>query len=88
MTAWKSFINDIDNFREKWLKQMESDDIWIRNKAKQFLKITDGSVNLIEEFNINLMLKILESIEIFEDGRIMVRFYAGSELENDFSSTA
>ena len=81
ITAWNSVIDDIENYREKWLKQIESEDIWVREKAKQFLEIADREIEAIEEFNIDLMLRVLECIEVFEDGRLKVRFYDGSEVE-------
>ena len=45
------------------------------------MEITDRRLGPIEEFDVNLMLKVLECIEVFEDGRLAVRFYDGSEVE-------
>ena len=83
ISAWNSVIENIDNYREKWILQSESDDTWVREKAKQYLEISDRGIRLIEKFDIDLMLKVLECIEIFEDGRLIVRFYDGSDVEHD-----
>ena len=81
IAAWNSVIGDIVNYREKWILLSKGEDIWIREKAKQFLEIADREIEAIEEFNIDLMLRVLECIEVFEDGRLKVRFYDGSEVE-------
>ena len=41
----------------------------------------DAAVGTIEEFDPALMMAVMDHITVFEDGRLKIKFYDGTEFE-------
>lgn len=78
--AWNHIIENREHFMEKWYEQMESDDLLISFKARQFIKLMENAAS-IKNMDLELMLKTLNNIKVFEDGMLLVRFMEGTEIE-------
>lgn len=80
IVAWNTIIENLTACREKWHQQLESDDLLTVYRAEDFLKLTN-TADPINKFNINLMLRVLDHITIYESGDIIINFLDGTEIE-------
>lgn len=78
--AWNHIVDNREQFMEKWHEQMESDDLLIPFRVLQFIELAEN-VDRIENIDLDLILRTLDYIKVFEDGKLLVRFMEGTELE-------
>lgn len=65
---------------EKWKVGLKSENILVRYKSKQFIKIIENA-DPIKEFNLNLFLKLIEKLTVFDGKKIIVSSLDGTEIE-------
>ncbi len=65
---------------EKWKVGLKSENVLVRYRSKQFIKIIEKA-KPIKEFDVNLFLKIIEKLTVFEGEKIIVSLLDGSEIE-------
>lgn len=67
------------NYQESWQDNIKGDDVLIRYKAR--LVMQHAAAGTINEFDLELMLAVMDHITVFEDGRLQIKFYDGTEFE-------
>jgi DNA invertase Pin-like site-specific DNA recombinase len=78
--TFNAMIENKDYFMEKWKEHFKSENVLVRYKAKQFIKIIEN-VEPIKEFDLDLFFKIAEKMTVFEGKRIVVSLLDGTEIE-------
>lgn len=67
------------DYQEKWKSNFESDDVLLRYKTRLIMK--QAAAGQIKEFTPELMMAVMDHITVFEDGRLQIKFYDGTEFE-------
>ena len=80
INTFNAIIENNDYFMEKWEKGISSENILVRYRSKQFIKIIKEAEQ-IKEFDVNLFLKIIEKMTVFEGEKIIVSLLDGTEIE-------
>jgi hypothetical protein len=79
--AFNAVVENKGYFMEKWQQVMESeDDILKRVTAKRFIQIF-SKAKLIDQFEMDLYIKLVEKIVVYDAGRLVVSLLDGSEIE-------
>jgi site-specific DNA recombinase len=65
---------------EKWKDGLQSENILVRYKTKQFIEIIKEA-EVLKEFDIDIYYKIIEKIIVFEGNKIIVTLLDGTEVE-------
>lgn len=78
--SWNEIVNNQEDYNEHWQENLQSDDILLRCKTKLLMKRVN-KVGALKIFNPELMLAVMNSIIVYEDGRLKIKFYDGSEFE-------
>lgn len=73
-------VQNKDYFMEKWKERLQSDNVLVRYKARQFIKMLEKA-KLIEEFDIDLFFRIVEKMTVFDGEKVIVSLMDGSEVE-------
>lgn len=60
--------------------QANGDDLLTAYKAKDFLKLTENAES-ITKVDTDFMIRVLDNITIYENGKIIIKFYDGTEIE-------
>lgn len=77
--SWNEIVEHQEEYRETWETNINSEDVLLRYKTRLLIKhITAGA---IEEFDPVLMMAVMDHITVFEDGRLQILFYDGTEFE-------
>lgn len=77
--SWNEIVEHQEEYREKWETNINSEDVLLRYKTRLLIKhIAAGA---IEEFDPVLMMAVMDHITVFEDGRLQILFYDGTEFE-------
>ena len=72
-------VENKDYFMGKWRKRLESDNVLVQYKAKQFIEILADNQG-IEKFAVDLYFALAEKITVYDD-RLVVSLLDGTELE-------
>lgn len=80
ISVFNTLVENRDYFIEKWKVGMESENVLVRYKARQFIKII-SDVKQIKEFDIDLYFKIIEKMIVFEKDKVVVTLLDGTEVE-------
>lgn len=80
INTFNVIIENKDYFMEKWKDALKSEDVLVRYKSKQFIKIIEKA-DPIKEFDVNLFLKLTEKLTVFEGEKIVVSLLDGTEIE-------
>lgn len=80
INTFNAIIENKNYFMNKWKEGLRNDNVLARYKSKQFIKIIEKS-EPIEEFDVNLFLKVIEKMTVFEGGKIIVSLLDGTEIE-------
>lgn len=73
-------IENKNYFMEKWKLGLKSENLLVRYKAKQFMRIIENA-EPIEEFDMDLFFRIIEKITVFQGEKIVVSLLDGTEIE-------
>ena len=77
--SWNEIVEHQADYQERWQKNIQGDDVLLRYKTKLVMKHAEAGT--INEFDSALMMAVMDHITVFEDGRLKIRFYDGTEFE-------
>ena len=80
INTFNAIIENKDYFIEKWKENFKSKNVLVKYKAKQFIKIIEKA-DPIKEFDVNMFLKLIEKMTVFEGEKIIVSLLDGTEIE-------
>ena len=80
INTFNAMIENKDYFMEKWKEELKSENVLVRYKEKQFIKIIENA-ELIEKFDMDLFFKIIEKLTVLESKMIIVTLLDGTEIE-------
>lgn len=80
INTFNAIIENKDYFMEKWKDGLKSENVLVRYKSKQFIKIIEKA-EPIKEFDVNLFLKLIEKMTACEEEKIIVSVLDGTEIE-------
>jgi len=80
INTFNAMVESTDYFLGKWRERLESENLLVRYKAKQFIEIITDAV-AIQEFDINLYFALVEEITVYDGGRLIVSLLDGTEIE-------
>lgn len=75
--AWNGILENKEYFLQKWEEQGASEDLLIRYRTKDFCELVNGVVEMKPDF----VLRVLDCIKVFENGKLLVVFLDGTEIE-------
>lgn len=77
--SWNDIVNCQTEYKETWEANIKGEDILLRYKTRLVMqRVAAGS---IEEFIPDLMMTVMDHITVYEDGRLQIRFYDGTQFE-------
>ncbi|WP_330397106.1 recombinase family protein [Anaerovirgula multivorans] len=82
VNTFNAMIENKDYFMDKWKQRLESDNVLVRYKANQFIRILVDA-EPVEEFDMDLFFRLTEKMTIFEKEKIIVTLLDGIEIECD-----
>ena len=80
INTFNAMIENKDYFMEKWEQRLNSENVLVRYKANQFIKLLEKAKPL-KEFDMDLYFKLTEKMTVVEDKRIIVSLLDGTEVE-------
>ncbi|MBE6087949.1 MAG: resolvase [Clostridium beijerinckii] len=80
INTFNPIIENKNYFMEKWKDSLKSENVLVRYRSKQFIKVIE-KVEQIKEFDVNLFLKLIEKMTVFEGEKIIVNLLDGTEIE-------
>lgn len=78
--AWNGILENEEYFLRKWEEQEKSEDLLEVYRAKDFRELVNWGESL-NEIELELMLKVLDYIKIYENSVLLVKFLEGTEVE-------
>lgn len=64
----------------EWEEKIQSEDLLARFRAMDFMEITKGT-EPIRRLDIDLMLRTVDYIKVYENGMVVTVFLDGTEIE-------
>lgn len=80
MMAWNRLLECRDMLVPEWEEKMQGEDLLVRFRAMDFMEITKEAQPL-QEVDIDLMLRTVEYIRVYESGMVVTVFLDGTEIE-------
>lgn len=80
VNSFNALVENKDYFMEKWKEHLKSDNLLQRYKAKQFMRIIENA-EPIEEFDMDLVFRIIEKMTVFEEQKIVITLLDRTEIE-------
>ena len=80
VNAFNVILENKDYFMSKWKEHLQSDNPLQKYRAKQFINIIIDAEPL-EKFDIELYIRIIEKLIVFEEEKIIMTFLDGTEIE-------
>lgn len=80
INTFNAIIENKGYFMDKWKDGLKNQNVLVRYKSKQFIKIIEKA-EPIKEFDVNLFLKIIEKITMFEGDKIIVSLLDRTDIE-------
>lgn len=77
--SWNEIAGHQDDYQEFWKENIKGEDVLLRYKTRLLMKY--AAAGPIKEFDSELMMAVMDHITVFEDGRLQIRFYDGTEFE-------
>lgn len=77
--SWNEIVEKQTNYQESWQDNIKGDDVLLKYKTR--LVMQHAAAGTINEFDLELMLAVMDHITVFEDGRLQIKFYDGTEFE-------
>ena len=77
--SWNEIVDHQADYQERWQENIRGDDVLLRYKTR--LLMQHAAAGSKKEFDLELMLAVMDHITVFEDGRLQIKFYDGTELE-------
>jgi len=80
VSVFNAIVENREHFIEKWRTGMKSENVLVRYKAGEFIKLFEEA-EVIQDFDIDLYYKVIEKITVYLGNRIIVRLLDGTEVE-------
>lgn len=77
--SWNEIVDYQLDYQERWQENIRGDDVLLRYKTR--LVMQHVAAGPIKEFDLKLMLAVMDYIMVFEDGRLQIKFYDETEFE-------
>ena len=77
--SWNEIVEHQVDYQEKWEANIKGEDVLLRYKTRLLMK--HAAAGTIEEFDPALMMAVMDNITVYEDGRLQIKFYDGTEFE-------
>lgn len=78
--AWNRLLECREMLVPEWEEKMQGDDLLAKFRAMDFMEITKDAQPL-QEVDIDLMLRTVDYIKVYEDGMVVTVFLDGTEIE-------
>lgn len=79
--SWNEIVDHQADYQERWQENIRGDDVLLRYKTR--LVIQHAAAGPIKEFDLKLMLAVMDHITVFEDGRLQIKFHDETEFEEE-----
>lgn len=80
LRAWNRLLECREMLVSAWEKKMRGEDLMARFRAMDFMEITKDT-RPIKELDIDLMLRTVDHIKVYESGMVVTVFLDGTEIE-------
>lgn len=80
LMAWKRLLECRDMLVPEWKEKMQGEDFLAKFRAMDFMEITKDA-QPISELDIDLMLRTVDHIKVYESGIVVAAFLDGTEIE-------
>jgi len=80
VNTFNAMVENKEYFMEKWKKELKSENVLVRYKAKQFMGIL-ADAGIVEDFDIDMYFRIIEKMTVFDGEKIIVSLLDGTEIE-------
>ena len=80
LRAWNRLLECRDMLMPEWEKKMQGEDLLAKFRAMDFMEIPKDA-QPIKELDIDLMLRTVDCIRMFENGVVVIVFLDGTEIE-------
>lgn len=77
--SWNEIVEHKAEYKEAWEANIKGEDILLRYKTRLLMQRV--AAGCIDEFIPDLMMTVMDHITVFEDGRLQIKFYDGTEFE-------
>ena len=77
--SWNEIVEHQEEYQQYWQVNLKGEDVLLRYKTKLLIK--RAAAGSIKEFEPELMMAVMDYITVFEDGRLQIKFYDGTEFE-------
>lgn len=77
--GWNEIAGHFDDYQEFWKANLDGEDILLRYKTRLIMK--KAGFGTIKAFDPELMMAVMDYVIVFEDGRLHIRFYDGTQFE-------
>ena len=77
--SWNEIVEHQEEYQQYWQVNLKGEDVLLRYKTKLLIK--RAAAGPIKEFEPELMMAVMDYITVFEDGRLQIKFYDGTEFE-------
>lgn len=80
LMAWNRLLECREMLVLEWEEKMQGEDLLARFRVMDFMEITKNA-QPIKELNIDLMLRTVDYIKVYENGMVVTVFLDGTEME-------
>ena len=77
--AWNKLLECRDALLPEWKEKAQGEDLLARFRAIDFMKLTEHT-QPIQELDVDLMLRTLDHIKVYESGVVVAVFLDGTEI--------
>ena len=78
--AWNKLLECRDALLPEWKEKAQGEDLLARFRAVDFVELTEHE-QPIQELDVELMLRTLDHIKVYESGVVVTVFLDGTEIE-------
>lgn len=78
--AWNGILENKEYFLQKWAEQENSENLLEVYRMKDFIELINQNA-VLENTESDFMLRVLQCIKVFGDGKLLVVFLNGIEVE-------
>ena len=80
LMAWNRLLECQEMLMPEWERKMQGEDLLAKFRAKDFMEITKDA-QPIKELDIDMMLRTVDYIKVYESGMVVTVFQDGTEIE-------
>lgn len=77
---WNKLLECREALLPEWKEKAQCDDLLAKFRAVDFMELTKDA-QPIQELDVNLMLRTLDHIKVYESGVVVTVFLDGTEIE-------